>query len=103
MELPVTLSPPVKAYPAYGFPLSILYARDDRFDPWLLGQFITVVGERSGYSLLKAEYDWMYTAEGVFKYHRYRLPPGICAGEGIPLDAAHRDPFPRAIYPRGLQ
>ena len=27
MELPVTLSPPVKAYPAYGFPLSILYAR----------------------------------------------------------------------------
>ena len=26
MELPVTLSPPVKAYPAYGFPLSILYA-----------------------------------------------------------------------------
>ena len=75
MELPVTLSPPVKAYPAYGFPLSILYARDDRFDPWLLGQFITVVGERGGYSLLKAEYDWMYTAEGVFKYHRYRLPP----------------------------
>ena len=63
MELPVTLSPPVKAYPAYGFPLSILYARDDRFDPWLLGQFITVVGERGGYSLLKAEYDWMYTAE----------------------------------------
>ena len=75
MELPVTLSPPVKAYPAYGLPLSILSARDDRFDPWLLGQFITVVGERGGYSLLKAEYDWMYTAEGVFKYHRYRLPP----------------------------
>lgn len=74
MELPVTVSPPVKAYPAYGFPLSILYARDDRYDPWLLGQFISVVGERNGYSLLKAEHDWMYAGEGVLQYHRYQLP-----------------------------
>lgn len=44
----------------------------------------------------------------VYRRRGVQVPPvppasGICAGEGIPLDAAHRDPFPRAIYPRGLQ
>ncbi|OGI07991.1 MAG: hypothetical protein A2Y40_06675 [Candidatus Margulisbacteria bacterium GWF2_35_9] len=77
LKNPITLTPPIRGFPEYGYPLSILFSRDDKFWPWLYHNYIMVVFNKKNNSFHHACYDWMHLTEGVFKYNYLYMPKYI--------------------------
>ncbi len=75
----ITFAPPIKGYLGYAFPLSILFAGNKNFLPWMYSNhnYIMMVSKKDFTSFEQEDSDWMHGREGVFKRDYIMLPKYI--------------------------
>lgn len=85
LKNPFTYTPPIRGYLGYAYLLSILYAQEKPYWPWLCNQYIALGATRDCRRFEQIATDWMGVYSGVMEYHFMELPAGQAADPAVGL------------------